>query len=215
MKGLANCCEGNYYEMRSEPPLPIVVKGAVKTRFVESGGSMSLIGDMELRKLAQQQSIAAANASGGGEEDDRLYFQYPWITPPPGFEPFDYQGQITTPAKDGLDHVVLSILMPRGWDGVVRRLSHNYTGGGFTSFQGSGAIAWRLLADKRAIRNYDNILFEFGSPQQARPTDGILLYENQLVEYVVNLDPLSLFIPSQATMIICTLAGWIWPRRNR
>lgn len=137
----------------------------------------------------------------------------PWTSPPPGFQPFDFLGTRDTPLVGTGDTTVLSFQVPRGWDGVIKRISHNYTGGGFP--QGSGGIEWRILYDGAAFKNYERILFEFGSLSNPRATDGLLVYENQLISYVVNVAGTGGFIPSASTQIICTMAGYFWPRRDK
>lgn len=132
---------------------------------------------------------------------------YPWIEPPPGFQAFDTHQQIATPAV-GVDTEVLRLTVADGYDGVIRRLSNNYTGPNFV--QGSGQILWRLLIDQMVVKNYGRITIEMGSPQWPRETDGILLRSGQVVRYVVNVsDPV---LAGSASGIICSLGGYFWPK---
>lgn len=131
---------------------------------------------------------------------------YPWIEPPPGFQAFDAHRHIVTPAV-GTDTEVLTVTVPEGYDGIIRRLSNNYTGPNFVA--GSGQIIWRLLIDRMVVRNYGQILIEMGSPQWPRDTDGILLRSGQVVRYMVNVSDPALV---GATGIICSLAGYFWPK---
>lgn len=167
--------------------------------------------DSQLSYLEQQANITLDNQSGAPSESP-MVLQAPWVAPPPGFQAFDYQGIISTPLVGSGENTVLSFIVPRGWDGVIKRLSHTYTGNSYP--EGSGGIIWRILADKRAIKNYESMTFSFGSLQAPRSTDGIIITENQLIEYMVNVVGTGGFIPAAATSIICTLAGWIWPRRS-
>ena len=169
--------------------------------------------DLQLQYLQQQQGIALAQSEPPSDVAIAQVTEYPWVTPPPRFQAIDFQAIIDTPLVGSGDTDVLTFTVPRGFDGIIRRLSHNYTGGGFQ--QGSGGLVWRILANGRAIKNYDNILFEFGTLAVPRPTDGIRIYENQFIEYVVNVAGGGGFVPSAATSIICTLAGWIWPKQGQ
>lgn len=166
--------------------------------------------DAELAYLGQQQNIALEGAALPSEGP--LIITPPWVTPPPGFQPFDFQGILATPAVGSGDQTVLSFIVPRGYNGVIRRISHNYTGDSYP--EGSGGLVWRILADGRAVKNYGAMLFSFGNLVTPRPTDGILVYENQLVAYTVSVVNAGGFIPAASTFIICTAAGWIWPKQN-
>lgn len=134
----------------------------------------------------------------------------PWVDPPESAIPFDPTSAITTPAPGAGDTVVLSFVVPRGHDGVITGLMHLYSGGGLQ--QGSGGIIWRLLIDGRAVRNYDAMTVEFGSTAQPRRIAGLRIYENQTVEYVVQLPAGTAFVYSQETQIICSVSGWLYPR---
>lgn len=132
---------------------------------------------------------------------------FPWVEPPPGFQAFDYSRHIATPAV-GVDTEVLVFSVPDGYDGVIRRLSNNYTGPGFV--QGSGQLIWRILIDRMVVKNYGQILIEMGSPQWPRDTDGILLRSGQVVRYMVNVSDAAL--AGSATGIICAVGGYFWPK---
>lgn len=132
-----------------------------------------------------------------------------WVQPPPKFQPFDYQGVIQTPA-DGVttDQIVLSFVVPVGFSGVIKRLSGNYTGPGFV--QGSGNLIWRIIVNGVPVKNYSNILIEFGSIVTPRTTDGIIISSGQVVQYVVNRP--TTVVASPGTFVICTAAGYYWPQ---
>lgn len=132
---------------------------------------------------------------------------YPWSEPPPGFQSFDAHKQIPSPPLS-TDTEVLRLVAPDGYDGVIRRLSNNYTGPNFV--QGSGQIIWRLLIDQMVVKNYGQITIEMGSPQWPRETDGILLRSGQVVRYMVSIsDPA---LAGSAGGVICALGGYFWPK---
>jgi hypothetical protein len=74
--------------------------------------------------------------------------------------------------------------VPDGMDGVINRLSWNFTGGGFV--QGSGDIQAQLFRNGAAVRNFDNMLVEKGSIGTARPISPIRVYAGQIITLVVN-----------------------------
>ena len=161
---------------------------------------------------SQQRILAKTGPTGQTSLPELSGFDYapPWVHPPPDFLAFDPVKAIATPALSAVDSVVLSFPVPQGWDGVIRGLSHNYSGGNLQ--QASGAIVWRVLIDGVAARNYDAMVAEFGSPQVPRPIWGIRIYGNQLVQYVVNLPLATGFIADAPSNIICGMQGWIYPR---
>jgi len=138
-----------------------------------------------------------------------VYPSLPWNEFPDGGQAFDYAGVIGTPAAAGAETVALSFITPYGWDGVVKRLSHNYTGGGFVP--GSGDLTWRIRVGGAFVKNYEAITVEFGTTTEPRPTDGIRVFSGQLVEYIVNHAAAS-GLAVGGTNIICFLAGWFYPR---
>ena len=155
--------------------------------------------ELQQRVIDSLPAAAAVNAGGAA----------PWVSLPDGAQPFDFKGIIVTPAKDGAEYNVLSVPVPFGWDGVIKAVSCNYTGGGFV--QGSGDLKWRLRSNRGMVKNYDSILFELGSPSIPREVYGIRLYSGQSIEFgVVHATTSSL--ATAGTNIICTLAGWFYPR---
>src|ERR1035437_5927665 len=69
----------------------------------------------------------------------------PWVNPPEGHLPFAAYNAVAVPAAPPVHTPVLTLSVPEGLDGVIIRLSQNFTGGGFVA--GSGDIIWRITAD--------------------------------------------------------------------
>lgn len=133
---------------------------------------------------------------------------FPWIEPPEGFQPFDFAAVVDTPAVSGplTDSLVLSFAVPRGFDGVIKDLSHNVVGGGFT--EGSGDLVWRLRVDNQFVKNYGRITVQFGTIAEPRGTYGIVLKSGQTFRYLVA----NAAYLVGGTKIICTARGWFYPR---
>ena len=142
----------------------------------------------------------------------------PWVYPPPGWQSFMQNGVIPTPLNDGLDHIVPllgsttngGLLTPDGFYGVINKVSLNYTGPGFV--QGSGDITWRILRDLQAVKNYNQITSEMGTPQQRLPIDGIPMIPGQNFQVTVNIAPAAV-IPIAGTFIDVWIGGYFYPRQ--
>ncbi len=135
----------------------------------------------------------------------------PWEVPPPGSQPFDYVGVISTPAAGSTDQLVLSFQVPFGWDGTIKKITNVYTGPGFN--EGSGDLIWRIRRDGQFVKNYDAIVVTFGDVQNGREVlgPGIVVLSTQLVEYT--LDVAGGFAPGPGTNIYCAFSGYFWPKQ--
>jgi hypothetical protein len=145
--------------------------------------------------------------NGGGSD---FQLTPPWVEPPQNFLSFDEPGVVPLPAAPSVDTTIVSLLVPDGYDGVIRGMSINFEGGGFV--QGSGTIVWRVLADGQAIRNYSNIITERGSAQQPRPVSGgIRIYSSQLITVTVN----HVSDNTLAGDVAASLTGWFYPSKGQ
>jgi hypothetical protein len=134
----------------------------------------------------------------------------PWVEPPQSFLSFDELGKVALPVVAAPDATIVSLLVPDGYDGVIKTLSLNFVGGGFV--QGSGDIIWRLLADGQAIRNYSNITSEKGSPEQPRAiSGGIRIFSGQLITAVVNHTA----DVTLAGDVMASIGGWFYPSKGQ
>ncbi len=131
----------------------------------------------------------------------------PWLQEPEGHLPFDEADVANVGAVAAVAVNVLQFTVPQGYDGVVERISNNFTAGGFVS--GSGDLLWRILADDRPLKNYSRILVEFGTLQIPRPVNKIRIYAGQIITYTVSH-------PANAALTgggsVCTLSGYYYPR---
>ena len=153
--------------------------------------------------VLDQNSPATTNTS-----EAALYVRRPWLDPPPGFLPFDEQNGIALPGLGGADTVVLQFQVPDGYDGVINYISNNITGGGFVDF--SGDIVWRIEADGRPIKNFENIRNQKGTIQQPRQVSPIRIYSGQVITYVVN----HVANGALAGNVICSCNGYYYPNKG-
>lgn len=138
----------------------------------------------------------------------------PWVKMPPQgkrfFKPSSlaYNG-LTMPGAG--DQLVVSYLVPNGYDGCIVSVVQNYTGQGFQD--GSGDITWRIKINQHWAKDYGNTTVSIGS--LATPyninSGQILLQANQLVQYFVSFSAAAAGNLLGGRIIVAT-AGWFWPR---
>lgn len=136
------------------------------------------------------------------------YTRRPWLDPPDGAVPFDEQDGIALPMVLGVDTTVLTFQVPDGFDGVINGVSNNFLGGGFVAF--TGDIIWRILADGKAIRNFQNIRAEKGTVQQTRSVSPIRIFSKQTITYVVD----HIANPLLNGQVVCSLTGYYYPSQG-
>ncbi len=171
----------------------------------DSGNALDFLTSQQVISLSGGQLAIGtdSNLNSGG-----ISTVPPWIQPPVGFSSFDQQGVVAMPAAPNGVATILTFTVPSGYDGVIKRLSHNATGGGFV--QGSGDLSWMITLDGRPVKNYSNMLTELGTTQIPRFTDGIQIYSNQVVSYIIT----HIANVALAGSSIATLAGYYYPRQS-
>jgi hypothetical protein len=139
------------------------------------------------------------------------YKEPPWVKMPPQGKRFLKPNSIALPDPDGIDHVVTTIRVPMGYDGVIVSTINLYTGQNFA--EGSGDLTWRIKINQHYAKDYGAILTTIGSMQTPYNINsgGIILQSNQLVQFIVNRSTASAG-NLNGGRIICTFAGWFWPR---
>ena len=148
-----------------------------------------------------------ANSTPGAVAEQNVV-KRPWIDEPEGSEPFDLQNGVALPGVGPGFTLVLQLVVPEGYDGVIKGLSWNFTGGGFVQF--SGDIVIQILRNGAAIRNFDNILNEKGSFQFPRLISPIRVFSNQIITLQVSHVANALLVGD----IVATFAGYIYPSKG-
>lgn len=144
-----------------------------------------------------------------GDSGQLAYYPAPPHVQRPFDQPsFDAGDGIITPAAGSSSNVVLSLACPNGYNGVIKRLSCNYTGGGFVPF--SGDLIWRLRIGGRFARNYDNIRNQLGSIETPRMTDGIDIHSGELLEFLVDVAAAPGIAVGSGTYVVCYVAGYFY-----
>lgn len=166
--------------------------------------------------------LAATNTNPPSTQSPTLEVKRPWLDPPEGFSPYDYQAGVALPAVGAASTTNLTsatgsaavlfnglgLVIPDGSDGVINALSCNFTGAGFTDF--SGDITWTLYANSTPVKNFANILAQKGTVQQPREISPIRLYSNVTYTWVVT----HAANPSLNGQVVCTMTGYIYPNRG-
>lgn len=167
--------------------------------------------EMDMRLITEVQNRELYGIGWGPTEASEHDGLTPWVTPPAGFESFDAQGVVAlvNPPAAGATAIILTFTVPQGFDGVIKRISHNTAFGGFVN--GSGDIRWRILVGGVAARNYNNMLSEMGSQQIPRNIAGIRVFNGQVVQYQVT----HLANAALNGNIVATVGGWFYPRRGQ
>jgi hypothetical protein len=149
----------------------------------DSANGLLELANLHNSLLVSGQLVASGTGDNANAQLPTFVVQRPWVEPPEGSIPFDQQQVVVMPAVAGTA-VVVTIVVPDGYDGVIRAYSWNVTGGGFV--QGSGDLQVQVLRDGAAIRNYDNILVEKGSIQTPRVISPLRVYSGQVITLVIN-----------------------------
>lgn len=118
---------------------------------------------------------------------------------------FDNNAYVTLPAI-GASVVVIDFLVPEGMHGVIRKIGNVYVGTGFV--EGSGDLKWQIIVNGAVVRNYENILASLGSVVQPSEIAGILIKEQQEVQFVLTNMNLAV---GNAT-VGARMSGWHYPK---
>ena len=134
-----------------------------------------------------------------------------WIEEPPGSIPFDEQDTLALPPSGGVgvDTPVLTFTVPFGFDGVIKWISNNVINTNVAFSPGN--LIWKLLVNRRAVRNFANILNEKGTIFQGREVSPIRIFSGDLVQYTVQ-DPTGTVIFSGST--VCSATGYYFPSKG-
>lgn len=160
--------------------------------------------DLATIALSQQSALDTGVLSTQVFDPTTYYPKRPWIDEPSGSNPFDQQGAALLAGVVGETFTVLTLLVPQGFDGVIKYLSCNAT---FPFNDFSGDLQWQLLQNGRAIRNFDNILAQKGTIQIPRPISPLRIYSGDTITWVIN------HIANAALNgnVVCTLNGYFYP----
>lgn len=140
----------------------------------------------------------------------------PWIERPSNG--FDFQELFFQPLTafetagvfNGLDTVIGSFQVNKGYNGVIKKFVVGFTGDGHQ--EGSGDIVWRLKVGQRYARNFGNVLNTYGDMQTALliQDQHIDVISGQNVQLIGNVPATSGITNGE---IFAGVFGWFWPIR--
>ncbi len=131
-----------------------------------------------------------------------------WIFPSINSVAFDNAGDIVLPAI-GVESVIFTFQVPKGFNGVMKEIANAFIGGGFTD--GSGAIVWRILQNNQAMRGKENVINSLGSVAQPSRIGGggfMRILENDIIAMTV----LNTAIVPAGQIVAGRLSGWFYPK---
>lgn len=132
---------------------------------------------------------------------------------------FNPVNAIPLPAPTDGEVVVLSEVVPIGYDGMLLAQFHGYiqspSGTSLSSFtEGSGDIAWRITSNDRYLKDCGNMLVSIGSTQRLSPIyGGIRVRSGDTITYRVQVYNLSGLLTPGLGSIIAGLHGFFYPRK--
>ena len=126
-------------------------------------------------------------------------------------------GNISLPASNTTNNVILSYQVPVGHYGFINFIMHGYYGTGFK--EGSGDLTWRILfggtnqggGSSYPYYQYGNMKFTIGSLQnpQWAVGGGLPIRENQWILYTVDVSTSS--VVAANGQVAASILGWIAP----
>jgi len=133
-----------------------------------------------------------------------------WLDEPPGSVPFDEQGTIPIPLPtlQGVDTPVVTMVVPQGYDGVIKWISNNVNSQNPPFV--SGEMIWKILVNKRPVRNFGNILQEKGTVYQGREISPIRVFSGDVVTYTAQ-QVIGSALTGETT---CSLTGYYYPSKG-
>ena len=168
---------------------------------------------MELRELADihLRIFGQHSESGNGASTiatNGSNAPNPLLVPPKGHLDFFPKSSVALLAAPGASQTVVQFRVPLGMDGVIKSIGCAPVTGGFVN--DSGDIIWRILADGRAVRNFDNIRSVMGE-SIGQPVDlavGIPIFSGQLIEFQTQ-HPQSAAL--DGVVVVCQFKGYFFP----
>lgn len=132
-----------------------------------------------------------------------------WLDEPPGSIPFDEQATLGIPVTPGVDVPVLVMLVPQGYDGIIKWVSNNVINATPPFLPGN--LIWKIEINGRPVRNFGSILQEKGTIYQGREISPIRVFSGDTVTYTVQLAPGG---PAMTGETVCSLTGYYYPSKG-
>lgn len=128
-----------------------------------------------------------------------------WLDEPPGSIPFDEQATAPLSGIAGTTTTVLTLVVPAGFDGVIKWLSNNVENAVFVP----GTLTWSIAINNRPLRNFGTIVQEKGTIAQGRRISPIRLFSANVVTYSVTE-----VLGGLAGSTVVSLTGYYYPSKG-
>lgn len=127
-----------------------------------------------------------------------------WCFPGVDSEAFDFVKYIALPGV-GAQGIIVSFVVPDGYNGIIKHLGNVYIGSGFT--EGSGSLQWQLLDNNVPVANYENIPASLGATAAPSEVYSIRIKQGELIQLVVN----NISLVVGGTFSGGRIGGWFYP----
>jgi hypothetical protein len=134
--------------------------------------------------LTNVPSLLGRTAQPAGVETPSQRLVLPvFIYPPAQSEPIDEAGYVLLPAI-AAEATVVTFLVPRGRNGVIKKIANNFVGGGWV--EGTGDVIWRIEINGVSYQGYQAIVNSLGNPSSPTELPGFIhIVEGQTVSIIV------------------------------
>lgn len=127
-----------------------------------------------------------------------------WLEEPPGSIPFDEQASSPLTGTVQPEVVVLTMVVPQGFDGVIKWISNNVVG----TFA-PGSLIWSIKVDGRPYRNFAVITQEKGTIAQGRQISPIRVFAGDIITYTVTE-----VLGGSSGQTVVSLTGYYYPSKG-
>jgi hypothetical protein len=150
----------------------------------------------------------------------KRYTSPPWIAMPSEGRRFKPIGtlavpNLAVPANLNVDLTVMTVVVPKGYNGVITDVVCEIAAPGGTGFvEGSTDIIWRLTASNRYLRDLGKVTTTLGSLVTPNPVPrgGLKVLSDNVLTFTVSFGNNALVTINPNGIVICSITGWFYPR---
>lgn len=128
-----------------------------------------------------------------------------WLDEPTGSVSFDEQADIPLSGVAGTTQTILTVVVPAGFDGIIKWIANVILGGPFIP----GSITWSIKVNNRPFRNFGTITVEKGTLAQGREVSPIRIFSQQIITYEVTE-----VIGGLTGSTVASLTGYYFPNKG-
>lgn len=163
---------------------------------------------LELQEVYRLTNKAIAGKGISNPFIDTVYGSPPWEVRPSDAINFYPKTSVALPAI-GAQATVVTFTVPDGYDGLLEEFSISFTGGGFVN--GSGDVVFRLLRNLAPVRNFENMISEYGTQDTPVDIGRIRIFGGNI--YIIQVDHIA--NAGLNGNVVGALRGYYYPNRGR